>query len=145
MDVNVIRGIERSTEIEVTEVKDDEFGAPAREDAVDHELDEFEWGRFGADVAGITDAVASNGDTSTIRIGFFGADFADYLGVCDSFAAVGGDGIVVNDERGVGTADVFAGVIRVSADALAETAQFICARFVPNLVKIWVLENLAVL
>ena len=62
--------------------------------------------------------VASNGDTSAIKIRFYGADFADYLGVCDFFAAVGGDGVVVNYRESAGAIDAFAKGIRVGADAL---------------------------
>ena len=105
-------------------VKDDEFGASAREDAVDHELDKFERGSSGANVSRIADAIASNGNTSVIRIGFFRADFANHLGVCYFFVAVSWDGIVVDDEEGVGAVDEFSRGIRVGADTLAEAAKF---------------------
>ena len=89
-DADVFGTIERSAEIEVTDVEGDEFGASTREDAVDHELDKFEWGGFGADVAWVADVVASNGDASAVGMGFFGTDFTNNLGVSDFFAAVGG-------------------------------------------------------
>ena len=50
-DADIFGSIERSTEIEVADVKNDESGALAREDAVDHELDKFKWGGFGTDIA----------------------------------------------------------------------------------------------
>ena len=96
-DANVFGTVERSTEIEVADVKGDEFGAPTREDAVDDELDEFNRGGFSADVAGITYAVVSNGDVSAVGIRFSRADFADDLCVSDFLVAVGGYGIVVDD------------------------------------------------
>ena len=69
--------------------------------------------------------VASNDNTSVIRNRFLGADFANYFGVCDFFVAVGRNGIVVDNEEGVGVVDAFAGGFRFSADALAEAAQFV--------------------
>ena len=60
-------------------------------------LTSFERGDVGADVARISDVTAFNGDARTIRIYFFRADLAHNLGVCDFFAAVGWDDIVVDD------------------------------------------------
>ena len=93
----------------------------------------------------IVDAIASNDDTIAIRIGFSRADFANHLGVCDFFAAVSWYSIIFDDEEGVGAVDVFARGIRVGADALTEATNFICIQFVPNLVKLGVLSELAVL
>ena len=89
--------------------------------------------------------VASNGDTSAIKIRFYGADFADYLGVCDFFAVIGRNGIVVDGKEGIGAVYAFAGGVRVGADTLAEMAQLIRVRFVPNLMKLGVLVELALL
>ena len=98
----------------------------------------------GADVEGITDAVASNGDMSAVGIGFSGVDFADDLRVGDFLAAVGGDGVVVDDKEGVGAVDAFAGAFRVGFNALAETSEFIGVGFIPNLMKLGVLVELTV-
>ena len=92
----------------------------------------------------LADAIASNGDTSAIMIGFW-ADFANHLDVCDLFAAVGRDVVVVDDEEGAGAVDSFSGGIRVGANVLAVTTKFISIRFVPNLVELGVLSELAVL
>ena len=40
---------------------------------------------------------------------FLRADFVDNLGVSDSFAVVGEDGVVVDNEECIGAVDAFAG------------------------------------
>ena len=117
--------MKRSAEIEVADVKGDEFDALSREDAFDHELDKFEWGGFGADVSQVADAVDSNGDASAVGIGFFVADFADNPSVSYFFAMVGGDGVVVDNKEGVSAVDTFAGALQVGCYALAETTKFV--------------------
>ena len=98
-DADIFGTIERSAEVKVTDVEGDEFGTLAREDAVDHEFDKFERSGLGADVASVADAVAADGDTSAVGIGFFGTDFANNLGVGDFFAAVGGDVVIVKTKK----------------------------------------------
>ena len=41
-NANLLAVINRSTEVKVTDVGADEFGAPAKEEVIDHELDDFE-------------------------------------------------------------------------------------------------------
>ena len=143
-DANVFGTIERSAEIEVVDVEGYESGAFERDDAIDHEIDKFEWGGFGADVAGVADTVAADGDASAVGIGFFGTDFANDLGVSDFFAAVGRDVVVVNYKEGDGAVDVLVGAFWVGAYALAEASEFVGVGFIPNLVELGVFAELTV-
>ena len=62
-----------------------------------------------------------------VRLGsvFFGADFANYFGEIDLFAAFGGDIFEADEEEGVGAFDAFARAVGRGADALAEPAEFV--------------------
>ena len=58
----------------------------------------------------------------SIGVVFFGADFADNLGVGDFFAAIDGDVFVVYDVEGVCAFDSFLLAGRAGANALAKSA-----------------------
>jgi hypothetical protein len=135
--------VKGGAEVEVSDVEGAKFGARPGEDTVDHEFDEFERGCPGADIAGVANAVATDGDASAIRVGFFGTDLADHIGVSDFLAAVQRYVFVVNDIEGVCAFDAFGGAIGCGANALAEAAQFVGIGFAPYLSERRVFVELA--
>ena len=70
LDADVLSMIEGSCEIEVADVKTDEFRTGPREDAVDLKFEGFKGACVGADVAGVDDAIASTSDASVILLLF---------------------------------------------------------------------------
>ena len=144
LDFDVFGTIQRGAEIEVGDVEGAEACTFAGENTVDHEFDQFKWCRFGADIAWVADAVAANGDAGSVGIGFFGAHFADHLGVGDFFAAVDGYVFVVYDVEGVCAFDSLAISTRVVSNALAETTKFVSIRLVPDGAELGVFAELAI-
>jgi hypothetical protein len=114
----------RSVQIEVFDVNGAEAGTFPGEDAVEEELDEFKRGRVGADIAGIADAVATDGDASAVCILLLRTYLADYHGMADFLALVERDVVVVNETESVGTCYPLAIWCRAGTNALAETAEF---------------------
>ena len=82
-------------------------------------------GGFGANVARVAYAVASNGDASAVGIRFFGRDFADNLGVSYFLVDVGRDSLVVDNKGGGSAVEALVGAFRVGAYALVETIDFV--------------------
>ena len=110
--------VERSSEIEVFDIVTNKFCTWTRENAVDLELEGFEGACVGADVAGIDDTIATDGDSSAIFFFFVGLDFANYFGVRDLFATVERDVFVSDDMKGFGAFNAFLGAGGILADAL---------------------------
>ena len=81
----------------------------------------------------------------SVRICFFRADFADNFGVGDLVASVERDVVIVNDVEGVCALDSFVGTRIVGADALAESAEFVCIGFAPYRAKFRVSAELFVI
>ncbi len=102
LDANVF-GIWRwSVEIEVFYVNGAELCSLSGEDTVEEQLDEFEQGRVGANVAWIADSITTDGDTGAVWVILLRTNLADDHGVADLLALVGWDVLVVNEEEGVG-------------------------------------------
>ena len=70
-------------QVEVANVKLGDFGAGAREDAVDNELGKFKGCCRGADIAGKGDVISSNGDAPAVGIALLWADLSNHFGVSD--------------------------------------------------------------
>ena len=102
-DFDVFGPVQRCAKVEVGDVKGAELGTfvPGGENTVDHVFDQFEWCCFGANITGVTDAVASNGDACLIWVSILWADFADNVAVADFFEMIG---------RYVGTVNYMEGV-----------------------------------
>jgi hypothetical protein len=90
-----------SAEVEIFDVHRDELGARGGDDTVEEKLSGGKAGRFGADVSGVVDSVAANGEADTAGLGFLGAVRDDKAQV-RGFAA-GGHGSDGDEEEGVGT------------------------------------------
>jgi hypothetical protein len=118
LDADVFRVVETSSEIEVFDIVANKFGTWTRENAVDLDLEGFEGACVGADVAGIDDTIATDGDSSAIFFFFVGLDLANYLGVRDLFATFERDVFVSDDMKGFGALNAFLGAGRILADAL---------------------------
>ena len=93
--------------------------------AVEEELDELEIPCRLANVTSEANAVAYNGDGSTVGVFSVGFDFAHYAGVCGFLAAVGGDVIIIDGEEGVVAWDMLACSVRAYTNALAEATKFV--------------------
>ena len=143
-DTNEFWAVKGCTKVDVSDAKSAKFGAWSGWDAVDHEFDEFEGGCLGANIAGVANAVSTDGDAGAIGVGFFGTDLADHFGVSDFLAAVQQYVFVVYDIEGVCSLDAFGGAIGGGANALAEAAQFVGVGLAPYLSKRRVFAELVV-
>ena len=102
LDANIFRIRHGSIKIEVLEVNGAEVCTLPGEDTVEEEFDKFKRSSVSANVARIADSVASNGDTSSIRVILLWTDFTDHHGMTNLLALVEGNVLVVNEEEGVG-------------------------------------------
>ena len=100
---NIFRFWHGSIKIEVFEVNGAEACALPGEDTVEEEFDKFKRSSVSANVARIANSVASNCDTSSIRVILLWTDFTDHHGMANLLALVEGTVFVVNEEEGVGT------------------------------------------
>ncbi len=91
-----------SVEIDVFYVNGAEQCSLSGEDTVEEQLDKFERGCVGANVAWIADSITTDGDTGAVRVILLRTNLADDYGVADLLALVGPDVLVVNEEEGVG-------------------------------------------
>ena len=82
-------------------------------------LECFEGACVGADIAGIDDSIATNGDASAIFFFFVWLDFANHFSVCDLFASFRWNVFVLDDMEGFSTCDALLGASGILADALA--------------------------
>ncbi len=109
-----------SVEIEVLYVDDAEPCSLSGEDTVEEQLDEFERGRVGANVAWIADSITADGDTGAVRVILLRMKLADDCGVADLLALVGQDVLVVNEEEGVGACYLLTIWHRARSNVLAQ-------------------------
>ena len=98
-DAHVLRAIHWCHEIKVCNVKACKFRISTGEDTVDDQLHKIEPSSWGAHVAGVADAVASNCDSSVIGVLFMFPDFTDYFGVRDFAPSIDRDVHVINDAK----------------------------------------------
>jgi hypothetical protein len=120
LDANVFRIWHWSVEIEVFYVDGAEPSSLSGEDTVEEQLDEFEQGRVGANVAWIADSITTDGDTGAVRVILLRTNLADDHGVADLLALVGQDVLVVNEEEGVGACYPLTIWHRTQSNALAQ-------------------------
>ena len=90
LDAAILWALEGGTEVEVFEVEAGKLGVASGQNAVDDELDKLERACGCANVARITDAVATNGVSCAMRVGFDGLHFAHHFGVSNLCAGRGG-------------------------------------------------------
>jgi len=103
LDANIFRLWHWRIQIEVLKVNGAEACTFPGEDTVEEEFDEFKRGSVSTNVARIADSVASNSDTSSIRVILLGTDFTDHHGMTNLLALVERNVLVVDEEEGVGT------------------------------------------
>jgi hypothetical protein len=120
LDANVFGIWHWSVEIEVFYVDGAELCSLSGEDTVEEQLDEFEQGRVGANVAWIADSITTDGDTGAVRVILLRTNLADDRGVADLLALVGQDVLVVNEEEGVGACYPLTIRRRTQSNALAQ-------------------------
>jgi len=106
-DVDVLRVGHWGIEVEVLEVDGAEARAFAREHTVEQQLEEFKGSGVGTNISWVTDAIATNGDTSTIRIIFIRTCFTNYHGVADFLSFVEWDVMIINEKECVGACNPF--------------------------------------
>ena len=81
LDAAILWAREGGTEVEVFDVEEGKIGVASGQNAVDDELDKLEGAGGCANVARITDAVATDGDSCAMRVGFVGLHFTHQSGV----------------------------------------------------------------
>ena len=90
LDAAILGALEGGTEVEVFDVEAGKLSVASGQNAVDDELGKLEGSCGCANVARITDAVATDGDSCAMRVGLVGLQFTHHFGVSDLFAPVGG-------------------------------------------------------
>jgi len=121
-DAHVLGVIHCSVEVKILDVNGTELRVRCGEDAVKEEFGGYESSGFGADVAGIVDAIATDGEADAARVAFVGtvSDDQSKIGGCDT-------------GRNIGTLDE---VDCVGADralvALCKAANFFRTAFLPE-------------
>ena len=78
-DSDIFWAVKRSAQIKIGNIKAGKLGTGTRENTVDNSLDEFKGSSVGADIAWITDAVATNGDSCLVGFSFLGPDIRTTL------------------------------------------------------------------
>ncbi len=122
LDANVFRIWYWSVEIEAFYVDGAEPCSLSGEDTVEEQLDQFEQGRVGANVAWIADSITTDGDVGAVWVILLRTNLADNRGVADLLALVGRDVLVVNEEEGVGAYYPLTIWRRTQSNALAQAA-----------------------
>ena len=72
LDAEILGALEGGAEVEVFDIEAGKLSVASGQNAVDDELDKLEGACGCANVARITDAVATNGDSCAMRVGFVG-------------------------------------------------------------------------
>jgi hypothetical protein len=107
LDADIFRVGHWRVEVEVLEVNGAEAHSFAREHTIEQQLEEFKGRSVGANVPRETDAIASDGDASAIRIVFIRPNLTNDHGVADFFLFVGWYVMIINDKEGVGVCNPF--------------------------------------
>ena len=68
LDADILRTVQRRVKIEVVDIRSEEFGLWSGADTVDYPFDHLNRACFSARVAKVSNGVATNGDTGSIRI-----------------------------------------------------------------------------
>ncbi len=126
------------------EVDAAEACALSREDTVQENFYQLKRSRVGSNISGVTDLATSNGSPGTIRFILFRMDFTDNKGMADFLLLVQWDIFVLNQEEGIGTIGTCCAGLGAGADALAESAKFVCIGGVPSCLVPGVRAELAV-
>ncbi len=107
LDADIFRVRHWRVKVEVLEVNGAEARLFAREHTIEQQLEEFKGRSVGANMRRVTDAIASDGDTSTIRIVFIRPHLTNNHGVADFFSFVGRDVLMINDKESVSACNLF--------------------------------------
>jgi hypothetical protein len=97
----------------------------AREHTIEEQLEKFKGCSVGAHVPQEADAIASDGDTSAIRIVFIRPNLTHDHGVADFFSFVGWYVMIFNDKEGVGACNPFGVGGGPRANSLTQTSKLI--------------------
>jgi hypothetical protein len=107
LDADIFRVGHWHVKVEIFEVNGAEVRSFAREHTVEHQLEEFKGCSVGANVPRETDAIATDGDASTIRILFIRTHLTNDHGVADFFSFVGWDVMITSDKESVSVCNLF--------------------------------------
>ena len=121
----VLWAVERVFEVKIEDVKAGKLGAWARQDTVEYQLDKFQRGSVGANIAWVADMFVTNLNTGVVGVGFLRADNTDDLVLGDFLPMIHGDVFVVDKMEGVSAFDTMTSAIGASDNALTRTTHFI--------------------
>ena len=125
-------------------VKTRKFGIASQQHTVNDELDELERYCGGDHVAGVQYVADRYCDPCTIGVQFLEADLTDKLTEGDLFSLFDWDVLTFDEKVGVGAYNtLFLGGIFTFANALSQTSNFVCIRFLPHLFESWMVAQLA--
>jgi len=90
-DAHVLGVVHCGVEVKILDVNGTELRVRCGEDAVKEEFGGYESSGFGADVAGIVDAIATDGEADVARVAFVGtvSDDQSKIGGCDTGRNIG--------------------------------------------------------
>ena len=80
---------------------------------------------FCSHIPWVENEVSNNGNTSAVRISFFGVDKADHFGIGDLLTVVLSNVIVADDLEGVVAFDKFPCVSGVGTNTLTDATKFV--------------------
>jgi hypothetical protein len=125
LDADIFRVGHWRFKVEVLEVNGAEVCSFAREHTIEQQLEEFKGRSVGANIPQVTDAIASNGDVSMIRIVFIRPHLTHYHGVADFPSFVGRDVLIIDDKESVSACNPFGIRGGSRANSLTQTSKLI--------------------
>ena len=144
MDLDILRTVERSAQVEVFYIKISKFGALSGEGAVDHELESFEGCRVGPDISRVANVCATDGYVGAIGVCFARAHFTYDRCVAYFFELFRWNIFKFDDMKRVGAFDSFSIFFISLAHTLTKLSHFIGEGVVPCGGEAWMAAELAI-
>ena len=122
---DILWEVDRSLKNNIVDAEAGNFGVRARQDTVEHDIDELKRGSICANSTGLVYTVAINGDPCAVGIRFWGADKTDNLGVGYFFAAVNEDIFIIDEMKSVSALDCLSRTVRSFTNYFTETPEVV--------------------
>ena len=115
------------------------------EDIFDNDLNKFEGSGGGCSIPWVNNPVATNGDSSSIEVIFWGEYLAHNFCVSDIYFSIHRYVFIPNDSEGLSPINtLFIGAFISCTNALAEMSKLIAVGFFPNILVFGIETELAV-